>query len=280
MQEIEKHLCFGGTLSLYEHNSDVLGCVMKFSLFMPPQAQYRAVPFVTYLSGLTCTHENFTTKAGAYKFAAHQGLAIVAPDTSPRGSHVPDDEHYDFGQGAGFYLNATQEPWSKHYHMESYIIDELNVLVCDHYALVRERQGILGHSMGGHGALTLGLKYPDLFTSISAFAPIVAPSKVPWGQKAFMRYLGDDKDKWKQYDACALMLAAGNRSSYPHILIDQGGADDFLETQLKPHLFADACAQVGQSLTLRMHGGYDHSYYFIQTYIEQHINHHTVILKS
>ncbi|MGH1398773.1 MAG: S-formylglutathione hydrolase [Alphaproteobacteria bacterium] len=279
MNVIEEHVCFGGTLSVYEHESAVLGCAMRFSVFLPPQARDGDVPVLTYLSGLTCTHDNFTTKAGAYGFAAVHGLAIVAPDTSPRGDAVPDDAAYDFGQGAGFYINATQSPWAEHFQMEDYIAKELNALVCDAFPVRREGQGITGHSMGGHGALTLGLKYPALYHSISAFAPIVAPSQVPWGQKAFAGYLGEDKEAWLEHDACALMTAAGDRSFASEILIDQGGGDDFLAAQLRPELFEDACAKAGQGLRLRIHAGYDHSYYFIQSFVEAHIAHHAGILK-
>jgi S-formylglutathione hydrolase len=280
MKEIEKHICFGGTLSVYEHDSSALSCPMKFSIFLPPQAVKQDVPFITYLSGLTCTHDNFTTKAGAYGFAAQAGLAIIAPDTSPRGDDVPDDEAYDFGQGAGFYINATQDPWAKNFQMERYIVDELNNLICKNFPVLQDKQGICGHSMGGHGALTLGLKHPKLFRSISAFSPIVAPSEVPWGIKAFTGYLGNNKEVWHKHDACALMKAAGNRSNFPEILIDQGDGDDFLKEQLKPHLFADACKGAKQKLNLRIHDGYDHSYYFIQSFIEDHIKHHAEILSS
>ncbi len=253
---------------------------MRFSIFMPPQSKDGPTPFITFLSGLTCTHENFPHKAGAYRSASQEGVAILVPDTSPRGHHVPDDHAYDLGQGAGFYINATQEPWKKHYRMESYLIDELNPLICHEFPLLPEKQGVFGHSMGGHGALTLGLKYPKLFKSISAFSPIVAASQVPWGKKAFQHYLGDYEDEWKKHDACALLLTAKNRLAYPNILIDQGDRDDFLETQLKPQLFSIACHQVGQPLTLRMHRGYDHSYYFIQSYIDDHIQHHARILQT
>ncbi len=279
MKEIEKHLCFGGVLSVYEHESAALRCVMRFSIFLPPQAANAKVPFITFLSGLTCTHENFTTKAGAYEAAARAGLAIVAPDTSPRGDDVPDmPEFYDFGKGAGFYINATQEPWARHYQMETYIADELNKLVCASFPLDPLRQGISGHSMGGHGALTLHLKYPDLFKSASAFSPIVAPAQVPWGRKTFSGYLGEDETQWQKHDATALMNVAGNRAHCPEILIDQGAADQFLTEQLKPELFQHACEAANQKLNLRMNDGYDHSYYFIQTYIADHIRHHAAIL--
>ncbi len=279
MEQIETHQCCDGSLSIYEHNSTALNCRMKFSIFLPPQAAQGPVPFITFLSGLTCTHENFTTKAGAYAAAAQAGLAIIAPDTSPRGDDVPDDtDSYDFGKGAGFYINATQAPWSQHYQMESYITDELNKLVCEQFPLQKNQQGICGHSMGGHGALTLYLKYPDLYKSASAFAPIVAPSQVPWGHKAFTGYLGDDQNEWQKHDACALMDATGSRAEYPEILIDQGGADNFLAEQLKPELFEAACKNVGQKLSLNLRSGYDHSYYFIQSFIADHINHHSRIL--
>ena len=279
MKEIEKHLCFGGTLSVYEHEGAALACAMKFSIFLPPQAAQGKVSFITFLSGLTCTHENFTTKAGAYETAARAGLAIIAPDTSPRGDDVPDTpEFYDFGKGAGFYINATQAPWAQNYQMETYIADELNRLVCTQFPLDQNRQGICGHSMGGHGALTLYLKHPSLYKSASAFSPIVAPAQVPWGRKAFAGYLGDDQAVWQKHDATALMAGAGDRAPYPEILIDQGRADQFLTEQLKPELFTQACKAAGQKLNLRMADGYDHSYYFIQTFIADHIRHHAAIL--
>ena len=279
MKKIESHLCFGGSLSIYEHDSAVLGCSMKFSIFLPPQAKDADVPFITFLSGLTCTHENFTTKAGAYGFAAQYGLAIIAPDTSPRGDDVPDDDAYDFGKGAGFYINATQEPWAKNFHMESYVAQELQELIYAEFPLDKIRQGIAGHSMGGHGALTLGLKYPDIYGSISAFSPIVAPVEVPWGQKAFSGYLGDDNQvQWFLHDACTLMTAYGDRKLFPEILIDQGGSDQFLDEQLKPDLFVEACYAAGQKVNLRIQDGYDHSYYFIQSFIEDHIKQHAQIL--
>lgn len=273
MQKIESHACFGGQVEVWEHASETLSCTMRFSIFLPPQVREGPVPFLTFLSGLTCSHENFTTKAGAYGHAAELGLAIIAPDTSPRGDDVPDDaDSYDFGKGAGFYLNATQQPWAKHYRMEDYIIRELNALVCDHFPLDKERQGLSGHSMGGHGALTLYLKYPDLYKSVSAFSPIVAPAQVPWGEKAFSRYLGQDKNEWLNHDATALVEHSKHKDT--EILIDQGLADNFLDEQLKPHLFEEACKKVGQKLSLRLHDGYDHSYYFIQSFINDHLDHH------
>ena len=278
MELLEEHLCHGGQLKVCQHNSIVLGCAMKFSVFLPPQTDGQKVPFVTFLSGLTCTHDNFTTKAGAYGFAAKEGIAIIAPDTSPRGDQVPDDAAYDFGKGAGFYINATQDPWSQHFRMEDYIVSELNRLCIDHFPVLADRQGLMGHSMGGHGALTLGLKYPSLFKSLSAFAPIVAPAQVPWGRKAFSGYLGSDEAEWQKHDACALMRAAGDRSGFPEILIDQGGSDNFLSDQLKPELFEQVCEQAGQKLSLHLRSGYDHSYYFIQSFIQDHLAHHAKIL--
>ncbi len=279
MKEIENHKCFGGTLSIWEHQSIALKCLMRFSIFLPPNAEEEKTPFITFLSGLTCTHENFTTKAGAFKSAAEHGLAIVAPDTSPRGDDVPDDKNsYDFGQGAGFYINATQQPWAKNYQMESYIIDELNNLITNKFPLNSEKQGICGHSMGGHGALTLYLKHPQKFKSVSAFSPIVAPSQVPWGQKAFKGYLGDNKKEWEEHDASALMLKTENAKDNPEILIDQGLDDQFLNVQLKPEIFDVACKKADQKLNFRLHAGYDHSYYFIQSFIDDHISHHMNIL--
>jgi S-formylglutathione hydrolase len=281
MKQIATHICHGGTLSVYEHDSTALGCVMTFSIFLPPQAQDADVSALTFLSGLTCTHDNFTSKAGAYAAAAQHGIAIIAPDTSPRGDDVPDDpDSYDFGKGAGFYINATQAPWAKNYQMERYITDELNALICSEFPIEAGQQGISGHSMGGHGALTLHLKHRALYKSASAFAPIVAPAQVPWGEKAFTGYLGDNQDEWQKHDATALMNTENNRSASPEILIDQGTADQFLEEQLKPHLFESACKGAQQKLNLRMQPGYDHSYYFIQSFIADHIAHHAHILRA
>ncbi|KAA6406017.1 S-formylglutathione hydrolase [Candidatus Tokpelaia sp.] len=282
MRLVEQHGCFGGRLHIYEHDSAVLGCVMRFSAFLPPQAQKGKVPVVTFLAGLTCTYENFTIKAGAYGAAARSGLALIALDTSPRGAQIADDAAYDLGQGAGFYLNAVQQPWAQHYQMESYIAAELPALIGRHLPIIAEKQGIMGHSMGGHGALTLYLKYPQLYRSASAFAPIVAPAQTPWGQKAFTAYLGENKAAWAQHDACALMAAAakaGGRADYAEILIDQGEADPFLAKELRPELFAAACRSAGQKLRLRMQPGYDHSYYFIQSFIADHIAHHAALLR-
>ncbi len=274
------HTHHGGQLGVYEHEAASTKCTMRFSVFTPPGEG--PFPTVFWLSGLTCTEDNFTTKAGAYKRAAELGLIVVAPDTSPRGPSVPDDpeEAYDFGLGAGFYVDATQGPWAKHYQMQSYVTQDLLDVVLASFACDADRLGIMGHSMGGHGALTLGLKNPALYKSLSAFAPIVAPSQVPWGHKALAGYLGNDRAGWSAYDACALVAAAGDRSSYPAILIDQGRGDTFLSEQLKPELFEAACGVVGQKVTVRLHDGYDHSYFFISSFIDDHLDHHAAILKA
>lgn len=276
-ETVSEQACFGGTQGVYKHTSQELDCEMRFAVFTPPQTANEPRPVVFWLSGLTCTEENFTVKAGAQRVAAELGLVIVAPDTSPRGDDVPDDkESYDFAKGAGFYLDATRQPWSKHYRMYSYITGELPALIFKHFPARADRQGIMGHSMGGHGALTIALKNPETFASVSAFSPIVAPSQVPWGEKAFSGYLGDDHDAWADYDATAL-IKAGN-SFDGTILIDQGDADNFLDEQLRPELFIEACADVGQSVKLRMQSGYDHSYFFIATFIEDHLRHHAAAL--
>jgi S-formylglutathione hydrolase len=245
---------------------------MRFAIYLPPQAEHGKVPVLYWLSGLTCTDENFATKAGAQRVAAELGMAIVMPDTSPRGLNLPgEDDAYDFGSGAGFYLNATQAPWAGHYNMYDYVVTELPEQVNANFAVDGERVSISGHSMGGHGALTIALKNPDRYRSVSAFSPIVAPSQVPWGQKAFTGYLGDDKEAWQQYDATELVR---QRQLSGEILIDQGGADDFLAEQLQPNLFEAACKEAGQKLTLRLQPGYDHSYFFIASFIEEHLRFH------
>ncbi|MBX2833642.1 MAG: S-formylglutathione hydrolase [Micavibrio sp.] len=279
LKKLEEHACHGGALVIYEHASEALNCDMKFSVFLPPQITDGKRPAVMFLAGLTCTHDNFTTKAGAYKKAAELGLIIIAPDTSPRGSDVPDDDNYDFGKGAGFYVNATQKPWNKHFHMESYITDELYNIIHRELPVREGRLGIMGHSMGGHGALTLYFKYPEKFVNCSAFSPIVAPAEVPWGRKAFKGYLGEDKTKWIKHDACALVREFDTIES-PMILIDQGLGDQFLTEQLKPELFETACKDAGQALKLRLHEGYDHSYYFISSFIEDHLTHHAEVLSA
>lgn len=271
METLKTHRLFGGTLHYVQHESTSTNTTMKLSVFIPSQAGPR--PTLTWLSGLTCTEDNFTTKAGAYKVAAELGLIIVAPDTSPRGDAVANNDSYDLGQGAGFYLDATQQPWSEHFNMYSYITKDLQKLINNNFPVDNNRQAIFGHSMGGHGALTIGLKNQEIYKSISAFAPIVAPSQVPWGQKAFTHYLGDDEASWKNYDACQLIKQHGNANT-PAILIDQGLADDFYKTELKPELFKQACEETKQKLELRLHEGYDHSYFFMSTFIDDHLRFH------
>lgn len=276
---LSEHACFGGVQRFYQHPSSTIGLPMKFSVFLPPQAAIDAaggsVPALVYLAGLTCNEETFMVKAGAQRLAASLGLALIAPDTSPRGANLPGDtESWDFGVGAGFYLDATQAPWSLHYRMESYITGELLPLLTGTLPLNGSRIGIFGHSMGGHGALTLALRHPGRFKSVSAFAPICAPSQCPWGRKAFSGYLGADSAAWLAHDATALM-AALRSAPYPGgILIDQGLADKFLPEQLHPHLFETACVQAGQPLQLRRHAGYDHGYYFVATFMADHLQHH------
>ena len=271
---------FGGTVQYCRHQATTTKCPMRFSVFTPPQAAHGKVPLLWWLSGLTCTEDNFTVKAGAYRKAAELGLMIIAPDTSPRGDGVPNDDAYDFGQGAGFYVDATQAPWAEHFQMYSYITDELPKLIFGNFPADASRQGIFGHSMGGHGALTIGLKNPLVYKSLSAFSPIVAPTQGPWGQKALAGYLGADPEAHAPYDATLLMQSAGQRTAFPCILIDQGSADQFLETQLTPHIFADACKAAGQTVTIRMQPGYDHSYFFIATFIDDHLSHHAAILSA
>jgi S-formylglutathione hydrolase len=264
--------CFGGRVEFYKHASNTCNSEMRFAVYVPPQADSEPVPVLYYLSGLTCTEENFTVKAGAQCYAAQHGLMLVAPDTSPRNTNIPGEtDDWDLGSGAGFYLDATASPWSAHYSMYSYVTCELPHLIGQHFSVKPDLQGIFGHSMGGHGALIAALRQPDLYCSVSAFAPIVAPTRCPWGQKAFSHYLGPDQTTWNAYDACEL-VQTGPLSH--KILIDQGTADPFLESQLMPHLFQEACQQSGQELELRMQEGYDHSYYFIASFMEDHIRHH------
>lgn len=269
--------CFGGEQQQFTHVSSTCGCAMTFSIYLPPRAVTHKVPLLWFLSGLTCTDQNFVTKAGAQHYAAEYGVAIVAPDTSPRGEGVPDDPNgaYDFGLGAGFYVNATRDPWARHYRMYDYIVDELPALLGAHFPLDMARQGIFGHSMGGHGALTVALKNPGRFRSVSAFSPIVSPLNCPWGQKALSGYLGPERTAWRAHDACALIETASERLP---LLIDQGDADPFLDEQLKPRLLEEACARTGHKLTLRMQPGYDHSYYFIATFMGDHMRHHAAAL--
>lgn len=279
---VSKHRCFGGTVGFYKHASTVNNCTMKFAVYTPPQAERGKVPVLYYLAGLTCTEETFQFKAGAQRRAAELGLMLVSADTSPRGVPLPgDNEAYDFGVGAGFYLDATQEPWSRHYKMYSYITSELPALIDAHFPAEPNRQGIFGHSMGGHGALTIGLKNPgNRYRSISAFAPIVAPTQVPWGKKAFTGYLGTDQAKWADYDATLLMAKVKEPERRSAILIDQGLADQFLEQQLQPHLFEEVARDVGYPITLRRQPGYDHGYYFISSFIDDHLRHHARILNA
>ena len=279
LTQISANKSFGGDQLRFSHASDVCICDMTFAIYLPEAAGNGPVPVLYWLSGLTCTDENFVTKAGAQAYASEHGLAIVAPDTSPRGEGVPDDPDgaYDFGLAAGFYVNATQAPWSKHYHMYDYVTEELPALVNQNFAIDPGRQGIFGHSMGGHGALTIALRNPGRYKSVSAFAPIVAPSQVPWGHKALGGYLGDDPDAWAAHDACALVAEAPERLP---LLVDQGGADQFLQEQLKPELLEAVCADAGHPLTLRMQPGYDHSYFFIASFMGDHIRHHAAALKT
>jgi S-formylglutathione hydrolase len=278
---LSEHASFGGVQRFHRHASAEIGLPMRFALYLPPQAVAGArVPLVVFLAGLTCTEETFTMKAGAQRVAAELGLALLMPDTSPRGANVPGEaESWDFGVGAGFYLDATREPWSRHWRMESYLMQELLPQVWQHAPVQRERTGIFGHSMGGHGALTLALRHPGVFASVSGLAPICAPTQCAWGRKAFGGYLGDDTRTWAAHDASALMRAQ-TQAPYPQgILIDQGLADKFLaEQQLLPEAFEAACAAVGQALTLRRHAGYDHGYYFIATMVEGHLRHHATAL--
>jgi S-formylglutathione hydrolase len=273
LEQVSAAKCFGGTQAIYRHQSAETKTAMRFSVFTPPQAAEGKVPVLWFLSGLTCTEENFTVKAGAQRVAAELGIMLIAPDTSPRGEGVPDDPNgaYDFGLGAGFYVDATVEPFAENYRMYSYISQELPALIGAALPADMSRQGITGHSMGGHGALTIALKHPDRFRSVSAFAPIVSPLNCPWGEKALTGYLGRDRTTWRAYDACAL-IEEGAR--VPEILVDQGEADNFLTGQLKPDLLKTACAKAAIPLTLRMQPGYDHSYFFIASFIEDHLRWH------
>ena len=272
METVSENRCFGGVQGVYRHQSQHTSTPMQFSAFVPSAAARGKCPVLWFLSGLTCTEENFTVKAGAQKYAESYGMIVIVPDTSPRGAGIEgEDESYDFGTGAGFYLDATQAPWNENYRMYSYITQELQALVRDNFPIDCSRQGITGHSMGGHGALTTGLKNPHLYRSISAFAPICSPTRCPWGQKALRGYLGDDDSAWTQYDAVEL-IRKGHRSG--EILVDQGKADNFLQEQLRPELLSSVCVETGQPLQLRMQPGYDHSYYFIASFIEDHIAFH------
>jgi S-formylglutathione hydrolase len=280
LELLSEHACFGGVQRFYKHASREIGLPMRFGLFLPPQALAGAqVPLLTFLAGLTCTEETFAIKGGAQRVAAELGLALLTPDTSPRGAGVDsEDHHWDFGVGAGFYLDATHAPWAGHWRMESYLLQELLPQASAEFGLDAERQGLYGHSMGGHGALTLALRHPGRFRSVSAFAPICAPTQCPWGRKAFMGYLGQDESSWAAHDASALMTQQASAPYPAGILVDQGLADKFLEEQLHPEAFEAACAQAGQPLTLRRHAGYDHGYYFIASFMEDHLRHHAAAL--
>ncbi|MBL4827403.1 MAG: S-formylglutathione hydrolase [Spongiibacteraceae bacterium] len=273
LQEIASNQCFDGQQLQYTHQSQSLNCSMRFSIFLPPQAKEKKVPVLYWLSGLTCSDENFVQKAGAQQYASRYGVAIVAPDTSPRGDDVPDDPEaaYDFGLGAGFYVDATQEPWAKHYQMYHYITQELPSLITSHFSVDGGRVGIFGHSMGGHGALTIALKNPDKYKSASAFSPICSPIQCPWGQKALGNYLGNDVENWKAYDTTELIAQCNKKLP---ILVDQGSADQFLQEQLKPELLTQACEASNYPLELRIKNGYDHSYFFIASFMEDHIRFH------
>jgi S-formylglutathione hydrolase len=278
LELLSEHACFGGVQRFYRFDSTAIGLPMRFSVYLPPGAEGKRLPVLFYLAGLTCTEETFMIKAGAQRVAAQEGLILVTPDTSPRGAGVSGEtDSWDFGAGAGFYVDATEAPWSRHYRMYSHIL-ELHELVLAELPADPARVGIFGHSMGGHGALMMALRNPGLFRSVSAFAPIAAPMRCPWGQKAFGGYLGADQASWRQYDASELMAAMDTAPFPGGILIDQGLADKFLAEQLYPEAFEEACARAGQPLTLRRHEGYDHGYYFISTYVEDHLRFHRRLL--
>ncbi|TKD53092.1 S-formylglutathione hydrolase [Sphingomonas baiyangensis] len=278
METVSTARAFGGTQGVYRHASTATGTPMTFSVFVPPHDEGAKLPVLWYLSGLTCTHANVTDKGEYRRACVDHGIVFIAPDTSPRGDGVPDDEAYDFGQGAGFYVDATQAPWDTHFNMRRYVEDELPALIAAEFPVADlTRQAITGHSMGGHGALTIGLRNPDRFKSVSAFAPIVAPCQCPWGEKALGGYLGSDRAAWRAYDAVA-MIEDGAR--LPELLVDQGEDDAFLAEQLKPELLEAACRDAGIDLTLRMRAGYDHSYYFISTFMRDHIAWHAERLKA
>jgi S-formylglutathione hydrolase len=280
MHRIEHHACFGGAQEVWGHRSAVLDCNMRLAIYLPPQAADGPCPVLYWLSGLTCTEQNFITKAGAQRYAAEHGLILVAPDSSPRGPEVADDPGYDLGQGAGFYVNATQSPWAAHFQMYSYVVAELPALIEAHFPAT-QRRGICGHSMGGHGALVIGLREAERYASISAFSPIVAPSQVPWGRKALAAYLGADEARWTAFDACALVARErdGDLPAVRPLLVDQGEADEFLADQLQPQRLVEACSAAGRPLSLRLRPGYDHSYYFIASFIGEHIAHHAAALR-
>ena len=274
MERLEHHASFDGWQEVYQHESGTLGCTMKFGVYTPPQALNGNVPVLYWLSGLTCTEQNFITKSSVQRYAAEHGIMIVAPDTSPRGTDIPDDPDYALGQGAGFYVNATQEPWATHYKMYDYVVNELPSLI-EEWFPASDKRSISGHSMGGHGALMIALRNPGRYQSVSAFSPIVAPSQVPWGENALSAYLGDDREYWKQYDTVELIRNAQERLP---LLVDQGLNDEFLKTQLQPERLKSVCEDTGHPLTLNLRPGHDHSSYFISSYIGDHIAHHAAAL--
>lgn len=277
MQQLEIHKLHGGNLQVWQHDSAATSTPMKFAIYLPPKANTgEKLPVLYWLSGLTCTEQNFIQKSGFAEFASHYNVIVVAPDTSPRGDDVANADRYDLGQGAGFYVNATQAPWSAHYQMYDYIVEELPALIEANFP-ANDQRSIFGHSMGGHGALMIALRNPERYASASAFSPIVAPSQVPWGQQAFSAYLGDDKDTWQLYDTVNLVNQSQGKRQLP-ILIDQGLADEFLVEQLQPELLEQAAAQANYPMTLRRQAGYDHSYYFIASFIGEHITHHAKAL--
>ncbi len=281
LETLSRHAAFGGVVSYHRHAAAETACPMRFAVFLPPQAESRSVPVLWYLAGLTCTEETFMIKSGAQRVAAELGLALIAPDTSPRGVPLPgDSDSWDFGVAAGFYVDATESPWSGHYRMYSYVTRELPALAAQHFPIDPRSQGIFGHSMGGHGALTVALRNPDRYRSVSAFAPISAPMQCPWGQKAFTGYLGTDRGTWRAHDACELIRALPAATGRAPLLVDQGLADPFLEEQLMPERLEQACGDAGYPLTLRRHAGYDHGYYFISTFIEDHLRHHARALAA
>ncbi len=282
MQRTEHRASFGGWQDVYRHTSSTLGCEMNFAVYLPPQAAQQRCPVLYWLSGLTCTEQNFITKAGAQRYAAEHGVVVVAPDTSPRGEGVADDPAYDLGQGAGFYVNAERAPWARHYRMYDYVVHELPALV-EAQLPVTAARAISGHSMGGHGALVIALRNPGRYRSVSAFSPIVAPTQVPWGEKAFSAYLGEDRTQWRRWDAVELLTAAVQHHTAAHglpLLIDQGDADEFLQTQLRPEWLQQAAEAAGHPLRLRLQPGYDHSYYFIASFIGEHMAHHAAALTA
>ena len=275
METISETRAFGGVQGVYRHDSTSTGTPMTFAVFVPPHEAGTKLPVLWYLSGLTCTHANVMEKGEYRRACAEHGVVLVAPDTSPRGDDVPDDDAYDFGQGAGFYVDATEAPWSTHFRMRRYVEEELPALVAEHFPIDAARQGITGHSMGGHGALTIALRNPERFRSVSAFAPIVNPMDCPWGEKALTGYLGGDRSSWRAHDACALVE---DGARVPELLVDQGDADDFLTGQLRPERLQAVCAEAGIELTLRLQPGYDHSYYFVSSFLGEHVAWHAARL--